>query len=275
MKNLAIIFCLIFFILFIQSCKKENTRIISNTTTRIKSIKRVNHYSATDSSIIQFDFYYKTNGLLDSIAFNDITVFIVDSANISYNNLNLIQEFIDKKTNGVPDYLLTDSIKYVFNSNGFIESLEKSHTETDVCLNKLANDSFYYNNENNLVVYINNIYNSNCTPGSYFTESNICNYVYDVSKINSLTNENIGMPYCGKSSVNVIDSLSIENCNDRIQPNSFNCNTLNLKVINIYDTQGRIIKTNVIPSLGFIMFVNTSLTLMVSTTNDLYEISYY
>ncbi len=253
------------------SCKKENNRVVNTISGKIKSIKLINHYSATDSSITQYNFYYKTNGLLEYLVVNDITVKI-DSLNLVYNN-NLIQRFVDKRTSAIP-YVFYDSINYVFNSTNFLETSEHFYTESDPCLNITTLDSFYYNS-NNLIKYVNTKNNLGCTASSYYTERNTYHFFYDASKINSLTNENIGMPYYGKSSYNVVDSITLTYCNDILQQDIFNCYAVNYKSINFYDAQGRIIKTNMVPPLGFLMLILKQNLPLISFGTDLYEITYY
>lgn len=267
---MSIVFATLTIILL--SCKKENSRIVNNISGKIKSIKLVNHYSPNDSSVTQYDFLYKTNGLLEYLIANDITIKI-DSFNLMFNN-NLIQKFVDKRTSAIP-YTFSDSINYAFNSNNFLETSEHFYTESDACFNKTTFDSFYYNS-NNVIKYVNTKHNLGCTASSYYTEKNTYHFFYDVSKINSLTNENIGMQYYGKSSYNIIDSLTLENCNDAIQPDVFDCFYANLKAVNFYDTQGRIIKTNIIPPLGiFMLILKQNLPLFTFSTTDLYEVTYY
>lgn len=255
------------------SCKKENNRITSPTISKIKSIKLVNHFTATDSSITQYDFHYKTNGLLDYFIANGLVIRI-DSLNLVYNN-NLLGKFIDIKVNGQPDYFFSDSINYTFDSNSFIQLSEGFYTESDVCFNKTTIDSFYYSSSN-LIKYTNIKKNLGCTAGSYFTERNTYHFFHDMSKTNSLTNESIGMTYCGKSSTNAIDSISLESCTDEIIPDIFECNlNIDFKAINIYDAQGRIINTNIIPPLGIFMLIFKQNLPLVTFGTDLYEITYY
>lgn len=254
--------------LLMCSCTPNNLNPTNNITGKIKSIKLVEHNNATDSTVTQYNFYYKQDGLLDSMVVNNFSIGI-ENYSVEYNNVNILVK-MNKLSNNA-GYIITDSMVFQYNTSKNLILTESIHKETDNCSYRISRDSSEFI-VGNLSKFMYSVQKIGCEPGTTYSLNDIGLFFYS-SQINSLTNENIGMPYCGVSSYYVIDSFVYTNCFFQDSVNS--CYTRNTKAVNISDAEGRIVKTNIIPPLGFDILLYTNYFVKTTNNNDLYEISYY
>ncbi len=238
-----------FFIATLYGCNtNEILRPTNNITGKIKYI--ISTYSSGGNKDT-ISFYYKNDGTLDYFYSSVITAIHSDSVSVAldsftvnmYNN-GYIHTMSKARDVG---FSILDSLRFDFNTEGYLESSSDFHGEASPGGNVYIDTSYYQSN--NLIKNILGWENFGNTPGSHYWGREICRFTYDYSKISSLTNENIGMPYFGKSSYNAVDSVVIMT----YKYNYFNNtkDSFSLKVNNEYDAQGRIVRTNYMPYLGY------------------------
>lgn len=265
MKNKFLIICLI---TVLCGCKTNIIEPTDNITGKIKSIISSSSISSYGDTI---RFRYNTNGTLDYITFNDLSI-AQDSFITAMQSNGYINRMSRYRDVGFP---ILDSLWFTFNPQGYIENLNDIYKEASN-IGRLAMDTSSYDSDN-LIKYVRGWDGFGDTPGSHRWGREECTFTYDDSKVNSLTNENIGMPDFGKISHNPVDSINIKSYEYSYFSNR--SDSFAFKVYNIYDNQGRIIKTNFIPYLGFISLLrnysNSIYSIYFQSLVRDYDIEYY
>jgi hypothetical protein len=268
MKKISFYISLLLFVT-VLSCKKENNRVSNNIAGKIKSIKIL----VADSTAFEYNFFYKHNGLLDTLILNGHR-FIIDSIRFSYNNLNQLSSINFKSVfnefYSYTPYHVKDSMLLRFNTNGFLEYIYANKNENDICRITERYDTIQVSNEN-ISNHKYSAYVNGCTDLPEIWNFNF-EYYYNNSINSDFTNENVGMPYFGKSNKNAIDSISFKYSYYKFGTNYYEGS---IKCKNIYDQYNRIIKTNIIPINALSIFYFGYLSPLVRYDDNLYEITYY
>ncbi|MCB9033821.1 MAG: hypothetical protein H6553_08295 [Chitinophagales bacterium] len=274
MKKVFYLFSFVTFII-ITSCNNETVNPITNNTDgKIKTISFLSEYG--DEGTLRF--YYKENGLLDYFTENDSVYHYIDSILInSVINNSLVTRLVDNYSLEWLYDNAPDTTYFIYNNNNL--TYRKRHDYHLSNHEVYEIDSLYYDNSNlnKQIHHEHHDFGYNGTGNHSYRYT--FNYYYDLTKNSSLTNENIGMPYFGNSSKNVLDSINYTYCEKNyIDPyidNDYYCQDMvSFKVINEYDNLGRIIKTNALPLSG-LFFINFLPTVTVFFDNTYFEITYY
>jgi len=200
MRKVNFLFVGLLFV-FITSCKKnDNYRIVNILDGKIKTVSGIGY--------TEF-YYYNQDGIIDKTGHNtdssyfyyykkDDTIFLTsDTINYVRNPLLIYDNKKYILENGLAIVKTGSEEIYYYQYNTF-NFLANSKNVTDYYW---KNSACIYESENLLQTFDTTFYNL-LSPDVVSIDSIV--YLYDLNKLNSLSNENFGMPFLGKSSKNLV-----------------------------------------------------------------------